>query len=185
MSSANGVRVTKQCVTCGNKFSVHPYRAVSATACSNQCRTLARRRERDRICTCCGIQFYARPAEITKGGGIFCSMICRRSYKTEHGTNYPQLGTDSVHRIVAEQKLGRALAATEVVHHIDHNRKNNAPENLFVFKNQSEHMRFHGMVTRGLVARFTDPSTLPEFSPHCIDAKTDYGPLFAALENTP
>ena len=47
------------------------------------------------------------------------------------------------HRIVAEEKIGRPLKPGEVVHHIDGNKQNNKPENLMVFKNQSEHVRWH------------------------------------------
>lgn len=48
-----------------------------------------------------------------------------------------------VHRNVAEKKLGRALKKGEVVHHKDRNKLNNAPDNLWVFKNQEEHDRIH------------------------------------------
>lgn len=46
------------------------------------------------------------------------------------------------HRVVAEQMLGRPLAKGEIVHHVDGNKHNNAPENLKVMS-QSEHMREH------------------------------------------
>lgn len=52
------------------------------------------------------------------------------------------------HRIVAEQKLGRPLRKGEVVHHIDGNKRNNAPENLMVFKSQAEHARWHKLNDR-------------------------------------
>lgn len=52
-------------------------------------------------------------------------------------------GTVLEHRYIAEQKLGRKLTAFEVVHHIDENRENNDPENLLVFRTQSDHARFH------------------------------------------
>jgi len=47
------------------------------------------------------------------------------------------------HRLVAEQKLNRKLNKGEVVHHIDGNRSNNHPDNLVVFKSQSEHLKQH------------------------------------------
>lgn len=47
-----------------------------------------------------------------------------------------------VHRLVAEQMLGRELLPGEVVHHIDGNKHNNDPSNLQVLT-RSEHIRLH------------------------------------------
>lgn len=52
-------------------------------------------------------------------------------------------GTVYVHRLVAEEKLGRLLKKTEYVHHIDENKSNNAPENILVFKTRKDHVMFH------------------------------------------
>ncbi len=46
-----------------------------------------------------------------------------------------------VSRWVAEKKIGRPLRKKEVVHHGFKGKRNNHPDNLWVFKNQSEHMR--------------------------------------------
>ena len=47
-----------------------------------------------------------------------------------------------MHRVVAEEMLGRALLPGEIVHHKDGDKWNNAPENLEVMT-QAEHARIH------------------------------------------
>jgi len=47
------------------------------------------------------------------------------------------------HRLVMEGLLGRYLLPNEVVHHIDGNKLNNAPENLCLFASNGEHHSFH------------------------------------------
>lgn len=47
------------------------------------------------------------------------------------------------HIVVAESMLGRRLSEQEVVHHEDGVRYNNNSENLYVFKNSSNHARYH------------------------------------------
>lgn len=47
------------------------------------------------------------------------------------------------HRLVAEQKLGRRLVEGEIVHHIDHDKTNNAPENLEVVADVAAHRLEH------------------------------------------
>jgi hypothetical protein len=55
--------------------------------------------------------------------------------------NATKAGYVAEHRLVMEQKLGRLLERTEVVHHIDKDRQNNAPGNLALFANNAEHLR--------------------------------------------
>lgn len=47
------------------------------------------------------------------------------------------------HRVVAESKIGRRLMPGELVHHIDGNKQNNAPENLEVCTGNAEHFLHH------------------------------------------
>jgi len=48
-----------------------------------------------------------------------------------------------VHRLVAEEMLGRPLENKESVHHIDKDKKNNRKENLMIFKTHGDHAAFH------------------------------------------
>jgi len=47
------------------------------------------------------------------------------------------------HRLVMEQMIGRLLKAEEVVGHRNNIRDDNTPQNLKLYKNQSEHMKEH------------------------------------------
>ncbi len=48
----------------------------------------------------------------------------------------------SVHVVTMEEIIGRHILPDEVVHHIDHDRSNNAPENLRLMK-RTDHTRLH------------------------------------------
>jgi len=68
-----------------------------------------------------------------------------RGKPTGKGTAYTHYHQKHLHRVIAEQKLGRELLKGEVVHHIDGNKHNNHPENLEVMSSQSEHCRKHAI----------------------------------------
>ena len=55
---------------------------------------------------------------------------------------YRKLHNRHEHRVIAEQKIGRPLVRGEIVHHIDGNKHNNAPDNLQVMT-QADHLRHH------------------------------------------
>jgi hypothetical protein len=68
-----------------------------------------------------------------KDGYILINMGPRS--RTYHGARYKLQ-----HRIVMEEKLGRPLLRSEIVHHIDGNTSNNNPDNLQIMT-QSEHAK--------------------------------------------
>lgn len=62
---------------------------------------------------------------------------------TGNGKSYIKLNGRHMHRVVAEKKLGRALAPGEIAHHADENKRNNDPSNIDVLASQAEHARLH------------------------------------------
>lgn len=68
-------------------------------------------------------------------------------YKPEH-PRANRAGTVPKHWLVMERELGRYLEDNEIVHHINHVRDDNRPENLAVM-DREEHSRMHGLEWAG------------------------------------
>lgn len=71
-----------------------------------------------------------------------CVEVNRRREAAAKGAYYPKQKYVWEHRLVMEKLLGRFLTAEEVVHHMDGNPSNNAPENLRLFGSNAEHLKF-------------------------------------------
>lgn len=61
-------------------------------------------------------------------------------YSPQH-PNRTKQNTVAEHRLVMEEKLGRHLLRSEVVHHINGDPEDNRPENLHVFSTNAEHLQ--------------------------------------------
>lgn len=127
-------------------------------------------REKDatiEYCAGCGAPVHRFPSARKRYPHAFCSRECHmrtlnaelnptrmtpetkeklRNSRLSKGAaenTYLKMHGRHLHRIVAEEILGRPLKDGEVVHHIDGNKHNNSPENIIVFQNQSEHAKWH------------------------------------------
>ncbi len=72
-----------------------------------------------------------------KGGNIPSRMRLREKYK-----NNP---------LLSKEELGKEINEKEVIHHIDMNKNNNNPNNLYIYKNHSEHFKGHWSLNKIIV----------------------------------
>lgn len=106
-----------------------------------------------RFCTnsCRGKWMYEHkqnlpPSQKGKKPGNFVGRIKRRGYWAIFIPDHPHAskqGYVKEHRLVMEKKLGRYLADWEIVHHMNHNKEDNRPENLMLLNTNTEHRALH------------------------------------------
>lgn len=108
------------------------------------------------MCRRCGVEFERKIARV-KNGQKFCSSVCygldkRRPFIIKNGykrvicKGHPRAndhGYVREHILVMERKIGRFVLRGESIHHIDGDKLNNSPKNLILFKDHTEHLKFH------------------------------------------
>lgn len=124
-----------------------------------------------KVCDYCKNEFSSK-------NKYFCSRACRHKcmlgsnnanyrggtitdtgYRKIRKIGHPRansVGYVREHILVMEEKLGRNLESGEVVHHINHNRLDNRPENLELKDSVSAHSKYHASkIDRDARGRFS------------------------------
>lgn len=126
--------LTLVCKTCAKPFKVWPCRK-NAIYCNRKC--------------------YKRIGSDNpkwKGG-----FLINDGYKYIYKPNHPdstQMGYVLEHRLVMEEKIGRRLNKNETIHHLNHNRLDNRPENLHLCISNGRHFIDHHLINRDSKGQF-------------------------------
>lgn len=169
--------MNKTCASCKRDFYVSPSRS-HIKNCSYLCNKVWRKTNQINmkplaVCGCgCGNKVKSHRAKYVYGHhpqpkirrGLF--KVGHKGMRQEDNPNwrggfvsrngYKMLTIDGkkqyIHRYVAGQTLGRKLKRTEQVHHINHDKLDNRPENLLVMKIK-DHLSYHANVMWGKIDR--------------------------------
>ena len=120
---------TRNCETCAKPVSRYPSQFVGCVYCSPACRHQAQRERLRGDKNPC----WRGGRYVTDGGYV---MVRRPGHPRARQNGYVL-----EHILVAEEVLGRRLAAGERVHHLNHDPADNRPANLKVYPSNGEHLR--------------------------------------------
>lgn len=113
---------------CKNKATTKPYE--KGLFCSSRCALAAVRTKEHQI----------------KAGRAGAAVNIAK-YRGTGTKTYVKENGQHQHRVVMEKILGRRLRKYEIVHHRDHNKKNNDPKNLQVMtRRQHAQLHLHGHI---------------------------------------
>lgn len=147
---------TVKCEYCGVLFDRAPCRVKPRNFCTREClgayNSKARNPEgyryRDFSKNSARMSELNRKMNPTRMRDETRQKIRDAHLNTGEGKTYTKVFGRHEHRVIAEQMLGRPLTDTEVVHHIDGDKRNNDPSNLMVFPSQVEHAAHHAKLNR-------------------------------------
>lgn len=150
----------KKCLICNKDFICRPVNFYNGRAkfCSNKCK--------NEFMKSCKFALGRKLSNETKEKisisrkGKYCSSnhprwkggrVIQKGYVFVKMPDYPSAnkgGYVREHRLVMEKYLGRYLEPEERIHHLNGNKQDNRIENLQLFKNNSEHSKYHSFLVK-------------------------------------
>lgn len=129
-------KIKTKCGNCGRKIEIWKYRIKNSKSgkvfCSVKCRA-------KKI-------MPPTPNRTGKRPPNYKGRIKRNGYWLLYMPNHPdssKQGYIREHRLNMQKKLGRRLKKHEIVHHINHVKSDNRPENLMLLSSNKEHKKLH------------------------------------------
>ena len=96
--------------------------------------------KRESSCVICGKPVLRTRARIRDHRRVYCGNACYWVHVASNNYQVSRQGQRVARQIVSKIYT---LGPKDVVHHMDGNQSNNAPNNLAVFASSSDHMRYH------------------------------------------
>lgn len=125
--------IERTCQTCGEKYKTFP--SAKKKFCNNKCYTKL------------GI------GNPKWRGGFFLLDGYKYIYSPDH-PDRTNNGYVAEHRLIMEKMIGRRLTKKEAVHHLNHNRVDNRPNNLHLCTSNGSHFIENHLVERTKNGRF-------------------------------
>jgi len=105
-----------------------------------------------KVCLYCNKEFQVVKSRVKRDSGKYCNDKCYFEHKASFGHNPSRQGQRIARRTI-ELWLGHPLPEGFIVHHEDSDCTNNDINNLLVFPNGSEHVKYHHAKRNGTATK--------------------------------